>query len=146
MNARDLMTQNPECCTRDHTALDAARMMRDCDCGAIPVVESLESKKVVGIVTDRDLAVRCLAEGKGPDTPVADLMTKHVRCAKPDDDHQRIEALMAKNQIRRIPVCEDDRIVGMIAQADLARHERELGDHEVRETIERISEPAGMSR
>jgi CBS domain-containing protein len=146
MNARDLMTQNPECCTRDDTAREVARMMRDCDCGALPVVDSHDSKKVVGIVTDRDLAVRGLAEGKGPDTPVGEMMTENVQCVQPDDRHERIEEIMGRNQIRRIPVCENDRIMGMIAQADLTRHERELNDHEVRQTIERISEPAGAAR
>jgi len=146
MNARELMTQNLECCTREDTARDVARMMRDCDCGAIPVVESRDDRKLVGIITDRDLAVRCLAEDRGADTPVGELMTDHVQCVQPNDGHERVEDVMGRNQVRRVPVCEDGRIVGMIAQADLTRHEQELGDHEVRETIERISEPARATR
>ena len=73
MRARDIMTREPQCCRREDTARRAAEVMRDCDCGVVPVID--EARRVIGIVTDRDLAIRGIAAGKGPDTRLADLMT-----------------------------------------------------------------------
>lgn len=142
MRASDLMTGNPTCCAPDDTVRMAARGMRDADCGCLPVVDDMESRHVVGVVTDRDIAIRALADGLGPDTRVRDVMTANPACCSPDADVREVERIMADRQVRRVPVVDDrDCCVGMIAQADLARDERDLDDHEVRQTLERISEP-----
>jgi CBS domain-containing protein len=146
MKARDIMTTNPACCTPESTAYEAARVMAECDCGVIPVVENTESMRLVGVVTDRDLAVRGLAQGKGADTKVRDLMTRTPSCCGPDDDVKTIERVMAEKQVRRVPILdEEERCVGIIAQADLARAaERKEGisDREIATVVEKISGPS----
>jgi CBS domain-containing protein len=139
---RDIMTPDPACCLRETTAADAAGLMRDHDCGAIPVVESMERRKLVGIVTDRDLAVRGLAAGKGPDTPVRDLMTQGPAAADPDDEVETVREVMIREQVRRVPVVGRDGILaGVVAQADLAREDAAASDREVGRIVEAISEP-----
>jgi len=146
MKAREIMTANPACCTPDSTAYEAATLMAECDCGVIPVVENTESMRLVGVVTDRDLAVRGLAQGKGADTRVRDLMTRTPSCCGPDDDLKQIERVMVEKQVRRVPIVDElERCVGIVAQADLARAaERNEGvsDREVATVVERISEPS----
>ena len=102
MKARDIMTTDPACCSPNDTARDAARAMRESDCGCIPVVDT-ESAKVVGVVTDRDLAVRALADGKGADTPLNELMTPVATCCGLDDDVRDVERTMSERK-RSIPL------------------------------------------
>ncbi|MFL5488901.1 MAG: CBS domain-containing protein [Gemmatimonadaceae bacterium] len=142
MRAKDIMTKNPECCEPDDTAREAARVMRDCDCGSVPVVDP-DSKRVVGIVTDRDLAIRALAEGKSPDTKLRELMTSVASCCGPDDDLRDIERTMADLQVRRIPIVDaGGRCVGIISQADIARAARDnsVTEREIALVVEQISE------
>lgn len=155
MKARELMTAQPACCTPDETVGEAARLMKEHDCGCIPVVEDKETDRLVGVVTDRDIACRCTAEGKGPDTPVAEAMSRDPKCCSPDDDVDRVERIMAEAQVRRVPVVDQRGCcIGIIAQADLALHQRaasesEIGHSEIGHMVERISEPAhsaGSSR
>ena len=146
MLAREIMTENPTCCSPDDTVQTAARAMIDADCGCLPVVSDPQTRHLVGVVTDRDLAVRVLADGQGAGTRVRDAMTSNPACCRPDDDAKMVERIMADRQVRRVPVVDDrDCCVGMIAQADLARDEGEFNDREVRRTVERISEPSGLS-
>src|SRR5690349_2599092 len=120
MKANQLMTASPRCAATDDSAKFVAKLMRDNDCGAVPVTD--QDGRVVGIITDRDLAVRALAEGKGPDATVGELMTSTPACASIDDDLREVEKLMSDNQVRRIPVLDaQGRCVGIISQADLAR-------------------------
>jgi CBS domain-containing protein len=141
MKAQDLMTSNPACCTPSSTVREAAELMRDHDCGCIPVVEG-ESKQLVGVLTDRDVACRCVAEGKNPDTAVRDLMTTNPQCCHPEDDVAAIEQIMIEAQVRRVPVVDAEQCcVGMIAQADLALNEEAASDRDVGRVVERISEP-----
>jgi len=141
MKAQDLMTANPVCCTPTDIVREAAQLMRDHDCGCIPVVEG-ESKRVVGVVTDRDIACRCVAEGKSPDTPVREIMTTKPQCCHPEDDVAAVEQIMIEAQVRRVPVVDaKDCCVGMIAQADIALSSDAASDREVGRMIERISEP-----
>jgi CBS-domain-containing membrane protein len=103
---------------------------------------------VVGTVTDRDLAIRALAAGKGSDTLVEEVMTPNPRCCGQDDDLSVIEQAMADNQIRRVPIINAaGSLVGIIAQADLAlaAESRVLNEHEVAIVVEKISEPARPS-
>ena len=117
--------------------------MRDHDCGCIPVVETQESKRLVGMLTDRDIAIRCTAEGKGPQTRVKDALSTNAKSCGPDDDVDAVEGIMAREQVRRVPVVDQRGCcVGMIAQADLALNHRAASESEVGKVVERISEPA----
>lgn len=121
--------------------------MREHDCGCLPVVEDQEAKRVVGVVTDRDLACRCLAEGKGADTRVEEAMSSDPSCCAADADVDEVERIMAERQVRRVPVVDAQGCcVGMVAQADLARQDRGVSDREVGRVVERISEPTGVPR
>lgn len=143
MKANDIMTPSPYCCSPDDSLRDVAQTMRDNDCGAVPVVEN---GSVVGIVTDRDLAVRGLAAGRGADTKVDDVLTRDPCCCSPDDDIHDVERIMADNQVRRVPVVDSEGCcVGIVAQADLARaalEGRRVSEQEVAIVVERISEPS----
>jgi CBS domain-containing protein len=141
MKVRDIMTANPATCTPDSTAEQAARLMEQHDCGAIPVVEG-DAKRLVGMVTDRDLAIRGLAHGKGGDAKVRDLMSPSPATVQADDDVKAVEDLMSSQQIRRVPVVDASGCpVGLVAQADLARERK---GKEVGKVLEHISEPAEM--
>lgn len=142
MQAREIMTGDPACCTPEDSIETAAKVMVARDCGCLPVVEDVERKRVLGVVTDRDLAARALAEGLGPGTPVRDVMSNAPMCCSPDSEIEEVERIMAETRVRRVPVVDEDGLcVGMVAQADLARNEDAIGDSEIRRTIERISEP-----
>jgi CBS domain-containing protein len=141
MRAQDLMTTEPACCTPNTTVREAAQLMRDHDCGCIPVVEE-ESMRLVGVLTDRDVACRCVAEGRSPDTPVRDIMTTKPQSCHPEDDIAAVEQIMVEAQIRRVPVVDaKECCVGMIAQADLALNDEAASDREVGRVVERISKP-----
>jgi CBS domain-containing protein len=143
MKARELMTADPTCCTPEATIQQAAQLMRDHDCGCIPVVEDEQSKRLVGVITDRDITVRCIAEGKGPQTRVKDAISPNPTCCAPDDDVETVERIMSGEQVRRVPVVDQrGSCVGMIAQADLALNHRAASETEVGKVVERISEPA----
>jgi len=143
MKARELMTADPTCCTPDDTIQQAAQLMRDHNCGCIPVVEDAHSKRLVGVVTDRDITIRCMAEGKGPQTRVKDVLSPNAKCCGPDDDVEAVERIMAGEQVRRVPVVDQRGCcIGMIAQADLALNHQAASESEVGQVVERISEPA----
>jgi CBS domain-containing protein len=140
MKAQDLMTTQPACCTPSTTVREAAQLMRDHDCGCIPVVEG-ESMRLVGVLTDRDIACRCVAEGKNPDTTVRDIMTTNPQSAHLEDDIAAVEQIMIEARVRRVPVVDArECCVGMIAQADLALNHQAASDQEVGHVVERISE------
>ena len=140
--ARDLMTENPAVCTPETTARDAARLMEENDCGSLPVVESRNSMKLIGMVTDRDLALRVLGRGQNPDTPIREAMTRNVSSVKLKDDLDSVEHVMSGQQVRRVPVVDDmDRVVGIIAQADLARELESVGRKDFSRVVEKISQP-----
>lgn len=142
MRISDFMTRDPACCVPETTAREAAELMRDNDCGAIPVVENIDNRKLLGMVTDRDLALRGLAEGKGPDTPVQELMSVEPVGADPDDEVETVRDVMIRERVRRVPVLgRDRRVVGIVAQADLAREDAAASDREVGRIVEAISEP-----
>lgn len=118
---RELMTRSPRAVDTASSAVDAARLMRDEDVGLIPIVES---DRLVGTVTDRDIVVRLVAEGKSPEeTRVADIASRELVTIDPDRDVEEAMRLMAKHQVRRLPVVEEDgKLVGIVAQADIAKH------------------------
>ena len=144
MNIRGIMTADPACCTPEQTVREAARLMREYDCGCAPVVDDLRTRRLVGVVTDRDLAVRALADGKGPETLVRDVMSEETSYCTPEDDLREVERVMMERQVRRVPVVDGaGGCVGIVSQADLARNSggRALSKRDVARVLERISEP-----
>jgi CBS domain-containing protein len=139
MKARELMTSNPECVTREDSLQRAAQIMRDHDTGFVPVVDDHSTKRLRGVITDRDIAIRAVAEGRS-DARVGDAMSSStLRTVSPDDSEKDVLRAMQDAQVRRIPVVEEgQRLVGVIAQADIATHD--IGDRKVGETVGRISE------
>jgi CBS domain-containing protein len=138
---RELMTDNPVCCLPGDTVERAAQLMKREDIGPVPVVENEQTKKLVGIVTDRDLAIKVVAEGRDPrQVTVEEVMTRDLVTCKPEDNLQQALDVMASYQVRRIPVVTNDgRIVGIISQADIATR---LGaPRETAEVVEEISQP-----
>jgi len=146
MKARDIMTSGPACCTPDDTIERAAHLMEEHDCGCIPVVREGDEPTVVGVVTDRDIAVRAVGHGRGTDTHIRDVMTAAPSCCGPDSDLRDVERVMEDRQVRRVVITDDDGCcVGIVAQADLARcaeERRDLDDAEVGRVVERISHPS----
>lgn len=122
MKCNEVMTKNPVCCLPDDYVVKAADSMKRLDIGSIPIVETLESGKLVGILTDRDLALKVVAEKRDFETTkVKEVMTSKVVSCHMDDDVQKAMDAMAENQLRRLPVVDSgNRIVGIIAQADVA--------------------------
>lgn len=118
----EVMTKNPVCCLPNDAAATAAQFMKSENVGSIPVIENEQTRKLVGIVTDRDLALKIVAEGLDANsTRVEAVMTHKVVTCRADDDLQKAIDAMAEHQLRRIPVLDtEDKIVGIIAQADVA--------------------------
>ncbi len=132
---KDLMTSNPTTCEPSTTVVDAAKVMAQEDIGPVPIVEG---GKLVGLVTDRDLVVRVLAEGKDPtSTTIGEIATADLTTVTPDSDLQEALDLMSANQVRRLPVVQDGRLVGIVAQADVARAADEEKTGEVVQDISR---------
>ena len=141
----DVMTREPVCCEPDDTVAAIASVMKREDVGSVPVVESREDRKLIGIVTDRDLVVKVLAGGGDTDkATVRDAMTSNpVSCGESDDVSKAVQ-LMSDRQVRRMPIVDTGgRLTGIIAQADVAT--RVHSDRKTGELVEAISEP-GLSR
>lgn len=141
MQVQEIMTADPACCPPRTTLQDAARLMSDCDCGEIPVVD--ERCRPIGVVTDRDIACRAVAQGLDPKrTPVSEVMSSPVVTARRDTSLEECCARMEENQIRRIPVVDENGICcGMVSQADIARS---APVHEIAEVIREVSRPNGQ--
>jgi CBS domain-containing protein len=141
MLARELMTPNPACCKTSDSIQAAARMLGSYDVGSLPVVEGNEGNRLVGIVTDRDLVINALAEGNF-DATVGDVMTAQPHAARENDDVARVQQVMSEEQVRRVPVVnEQGAVVGIISQADLALAGSGVSERQVAKMVERISEP-----
>jgi CBS domain-containing protein len=147
MQAQELMTRDPVCCTPDDPAQRAAELMSQHDCGAIPVVDDEGSRHLCGVITDRDIAIRGVARGRGGEARVQDLMTSAPETCSPDADVQEVERVMTEYQVRRVPIIDaGGQLVGIISQADLARSDSAISDREVGQVVERISEPGRPMR
>jgi len=118
----ELMTKDPVCCLPSSMVAQVAQLMKRENIGPIPVIENEQTRKLVGIVTDRDLALKIVAEGRdAKSTRVESVMTRKVVTCRAEDDLQNALDAMSENQLRRIPVVDkDNRILGIIAQADVA--------------------------
>lgn len=131
---RDVMTSNPTTCEPTATLVDAAKVMAREDVGPVPIVEG---GKLVGLVTDRDIIIRAVAEGRDvTSTTVRDVASRDLVTVTADEDLDRALQLMADNQVRRIPVVEGDRVVGIVSQADVARA---ADDEKTGEVVQQIS-------
>ena len=145
MLARDAMTANPVVVTPEESIARAAEIMRDFDVGALPVVADRQSLRLVGMLTDRDAAVRCLAAHHTGACRVRDHMTTGTLVtADPGDSLEVLVARMERAQVRRVPVLQPDgRLLGIVAQADVAMRLGPESPAAIEELLERISEPAG---
>jgi CBS domain-containing protein len=140
-NVRDEMTENPRAMSTSAPVVDAARMMREDHVGSLPVVDE---GRLVGMITDRDIAIRVVAEGAEVETTqVGSVYTPEPVTVAPDEDLAEALRLMARHQIRRLPVVEGNVLVGILTQADIAREEKEKTTGEL---VEAISEPSETER
>ena len=132
---RELMTEDPRTVSSGSTAMEAAQLMRDEDAGIVPVVDG---DKLVGTVTDRDIAIRVVAEGKSPEsTTVGEIASRELVTIDPQQELDEALRLMARHQVRRLPVVEEDgKLVGIVAQADIARN---ASDAQTGDLVEDIS-------
>jgi CBS domain-containing protein len=149
MRASEIMTDRPETVTPDATLADAAKKMRDLDVGIIPVVESSDSLRLSGVITDRDIAVRAVAEGGDVRSmKVSECMTTEVETCNKNDTLLEVLRVMEREQVRRVPITDrEGRLVGIIAQADVITDvDDHATEHRVSRTVERISEPARPRR
>ena len=134
MNVRDVMTSNPRTVSPGDSIQVAARIMKEEDVGVVPIVDN---GRTVGIVTDRDIVIRAVAEG-GSDRAVREIATTDLVFVKPDSSTREAEKLMSERQIRRLPVVENGRLVGIISLGDIAVKEGK--DSRTGDTLENISE------
>jgi CBS domain-containing protein len=132
----DLMTENPRTTRADASVVEAAKVMREEDVGLVPVVEG---DRLVGTVTDRDVAIRVVADGRDPQsTTVAEIASTDLVTVDPEQELDEGLRLMASQQVRRLPVVEEDgRLVGIVSQADIARYG---DDSQTGQVVEQISQ------
>ena len=138
---RDAMTDDPRSIGAAESVVKAARLMRDEHIGSLPVTED---ERLVGMITDRDITMRVVAEGAVPETTsVGDVYSRDLVSVEPNNDLEEALQLMARHQVRRLPVVENGRLIGIIAQADIALSENEAKTGEL---VEAISEPTVEDR
>ena len=143
MTVREIMTTSPACCLPSDSSVRAARIMKDMYTGIVPVIEDETSRKVIGVVTDRDLCLEVIAEAKDPEqVQLRDCMARAVVCCAVDDDVVKALDMMRDNQVRRIPVVDrEGRIQGIISMADLMNRV-EVPPVKTKEALKHISEPS----
>jgi CBS domain-containing protein len=142
MKIKHVMTKDPRCCVSSDTAQRAARIMRDEKAGVVPVIENEQGRKVIGVVTDRDLCMNVVADGRDPRTmPVQDCMTTTVVTCVSHDSVDKATELMRENQIRRIPVVDEQhRLVGIVSMADIVGR-ASVRAAETHDTLKTVSAP-----
>ena len=144
MRIREVMSPNPVCCLPADSAQRVARMMCDHNIGSVPVVMDQESRKLVGVITDRDLCCSLVADGLDPkSTTIEKFMTLNPVTCHEEEDVENCEGLMQEHQIRRIPIVNaGDSVIGIVAQADLALKDK---SERVSKTVAEISKPTEPS-
>ncbi|MFL6765753.1 MAG: CBS domain-containing protein [Sphingomicrobium sp.] len=141
MKVSEVMTRDVQTIRPDQSAREAANFMLSADAGSIPVAEG---DRLLGMITDRDIAVRGVAKGNGPDTPVRELMTNDIVCARLDDDVEDVANRMSEAQVRRLPVIdEQERLCGIVSLGDLSR---ESDEDTASEALQGVSQPGGEHR
>jgi CBS domain-containing protein len=142
MKILEIMTTSPSCCVPNDTSIRAARIMKEMDTGIVPVVESSTSRKVIGVVTDRDLCLAVVAEGKDPKAvQVQSCMTTKVVSCEPDQDVEVALKLMRENLVRRVLVVDRHGIIqGVVSMADIVRASN-AAPEETHQTLKQVSEP-----
>jgi CBS domain-containing protein len=139
-SVRDAMTENPRSIGASASVVEAARLMREQHIGSLPVTED---ERLIGMITDRDITTRVVAESAAPEaTSVGDVYSRDLISVDPDKELDEALQLMARHQVRRLPVVENGRLVGMVAQADIALKENERAG----ELVGAISEPSEGER
>jgi len=138
MKVSEVMTRDVQTVRPDQPVQEAASFMLSANAGSIPVTDG---DRLIGMITDRDIAVRGVAKGYGPDTPVRELMTDEIICARDDDDVEHIASRMSDAQVRRLPVIDrDERLCGIVSLGDLSRGTNE---GTASEALQGVSEPGG---
>ena len=139
MKVSEVMTRDVQTIGPDQPVREAASFMLSADAGSIPVTDG---ERLIGMITDRDIAVRGVAKGHGPDTPVRDLMTDDLIIVRIDDDVEDVASKMSEAQVRRLPVIDrDDRLCGIVSLGDLAR---ETDSESAHEALEGVTQPGGQ--
>jgi CBS domain-containing protein len=139
MKVSEVMTRDVQTIRPDQTAREAANFMLSADAGSIPVTEG---DRLIGMITDRDIAVRGIAKGNGPETPVRELMTNDIVCVRESDDIEDIASKMSKAQVRRLPVIDDqEKLCGIVSLGDLSR---ETDGDTAGQALEGVSQPGGQ--
>ena len=139
MKVSEVMTRNVQTVRPDQPVQEAAGFMLSADAGSIPVTEG---DRLIGMITDRDIAVRGVAKGNGPDTPVRDLMSSDCICAREDDDVEDAASKMSEAQVRRLPVIDrNEQLCGIVSLGDLSR---ETDDATAGQALEGVSQPGGQ--
>ena len=142
-SVREAMTEDPRSIGQSASVVEAARLMREADIGSLPITDD---EQLVGMITDRDITTRVVAEAADPKmTSVGDVVSRDLISVEPDEDLEEAVQLMASHQVRRLPVVENGRLVGIVAQADVALTLRE-NEQRTGELVEAISEPSGEER
>ena len=138
MKVSEVMTRDVQTVRPDQPMKEAASSMLSANAGSIPVIDG---ERLIGMITDRDIAVRGVAKGYGPDTPVSELMTNEIICARDHDDVDDIASKMSKAQVRRLPVIDDqERLCGIVSLGDLSRG---ADDDAAAEALEGVTETGG---
>jgi CBS domain-containing protein len=143
MKIQEIMTKDPSCVTPDATVREAAQVMKREDVGIVPVVDGQTEKRLIGLVTDRDIAIRCIADGKDGTCRVRDVMSSDdlATCSE-NDDVENVMSAMRTEKVRRIPIVDErGALVGIVSQADVLTKTRDTS--RAGETVEEISEPGG---
>ena len=139
MKVSDVMTRDVRTVRPTTTAQEAASFMLQEDAGSMPVSDG---DRLIGMITDRDIAVRGVANGHGPDTPVSELMTDDIVCVREDEDVEEVATKMSRAQVRRLPVIDDNqRLCGIVSLGDLSR---ETDDESATQALEGVSQPGGQ--
>jgi CBS domain-containing protein len=143
MKIQDIMTKDPSCVTADASVREAAQVMKREDVGIVPVVDGQSGRRLVGVVTDRDIAIRCIADGKDGTCSVRDVMsTDDLATCRQSDDVENLMDAMRSEKVRRIPIVDErGSLVGIVSQADVLRKTSDTS--RAGETVEQISEPGG---
>jgi CBS domain-containing protein len=141
MRVSEAMTRDVKVCTPGQTIREVAKTMAEIDAGAVPVGEN---DRLIGMITDRDIAIRAVAEGKGPDTPVREVMSEHIHYCYDDEEIDDVAQNMGDIRVRRLPVVNrDKRLVGILSLGDVARTE---GGETVGDAVVGVSQPGGSHK